>query len=343
MVVDDVAEVSPGPGQVLVETIACGICGSDLHTVDHADQMVQVAADAGSPVFDFDPAKDLVMGHEVSVRVLESGAGVDGIAAGTAMAAMPSLTTDRGRVIPGYDNIYPGGYCERMLLDPGALLPVPNGLDPAVAALTEPMAVGLNAVNQSSVEPGRAAIVIGAGPVGLSVIASLTIAGIEPIVAADLSPRRRALAADLGAHVVVDPGQAATRQEGFDATVQAWSEHEPGDVPPVVFEAVGVPGMIEMAMTGTPAGSELLVVGVCMEHDRFRPMMGIMKNLSIRFVLGWTAEEFATSLHHLAEGRIDGSKLITANVGLDDVPDAFAQLANPEEHVKILVRPNGVG
>lgn len=343
MVVDDVAELSPGPGQVLVETIACGICGSDLHTVDHAHELAQVAADAGSPVFDFDPAEDLVMGHEVSVRVLDTGAGVDGVAVGAAMAAMPALTTEHGRVIPGYDNTYPGGYCERMLLDPAGLVPVPNGLDPAVAALTEPMAVGLNAVNRSSVEPGRPAIVIGAGPVGLSVIAALTLAGIEPIVAADLSPRRRGLAAELGAHVIVDPGTASTRQEGFDAVVQAWAEHGPGDVPPVVFEAVGVPGMIDMAMAGAPAGSELLVVGVCMEHDRFRPMMGIMKNLTIRFVLGWTAEEFTTSLHNLAGGLIDGSKLITGHVELDEVPEAFAQLAHPDQHVKVLVRPNGVG
>lgn len=341
MVVDDIDDLTPAPGQVLVETIACGICGSDLHTVDHADEMVQVAIDAKSETFNFDPRHDLVMGHELSVRVLDTGPEVDGITPGTAMAAMPMLTTDAGRAVPGYDNTYPGGYCERMLLDPEALLPVPNGLDPALAALTEPLAVGLNAVNKSAATAGRAAIVIGAGPVGLSVITSLALAGVEPIVASDFSPRRRALAAEMGAHVVIDPGAAAGRQEGFDSAVESWAEARSSEEPPIVFECVGVPGVIDMAMTGAPSGSELVVVGVCMEHDRIRPMMGIFKNLTLRFVLGWTPEEFAHSLHNLAEGRIDGAKLVTGSVDLDGVPAAFADLADPEEHVKILVRPNG--
>ena len=345
MVVDDIDDLNPAAGQLLVETIACGICGSDLHTVDHADEMVEVALDAGSATFDFDPGKDLVMGHEVSVRVLEVGEGVTGIEPGTEAAAMPMLMTDKGIAVPGYDNTYPGGYCERMLLDPGALRPIPNGLDPRLAALTEPLAVGLHAVNQSSVAEGsaRPAIVVGAGPVGLSVIASLALTGAQPIIASDFSPRRRALAAEMGAHVVLDPGSAPDRQAGFDQAVQALSDEGALDPesPPVIFEAVGVPGMIDMAMTGMPNGSELVVVGVCMEHDSFRPMMGIFKRLTMKFVLGWSPEEFAQSLHNLAEGRIDGSKLVTGDVGLDDVPASFAALADPEEHVKILVRPNG--
>ena len=341
MVVDDIDDLTPAPGQVLVETIACGICGSDLHTVDHADEMVEVAIDAGSSTFHFDPAADLVMGHELAVRVLEAGPGVDDIEPGTAMAAMPMLTAaDGGTAVPGYDNRYPGGYSERMLLAPGALLPVPNGLDPKLAALTEPLAVGLHAVNQSSVGDGRPAIVVGAGPVGLSVIASLSLAGVEPIIASDFSPRRRALAAAIGANVVLDPGSSSDRNEGFAQAIDALSD-EGVSAPPVVFEAVGVPGMLDMTMTGAPTGSEIIVVGVCMEHDRIRPMMGIFKHLTVRFVLGWTPEEFATSLTNLAEGRIDSATLVTGEVDLDGVPGAFRALADPEEHVKILVRPNG--
>ncbi len=342
MVVDEIPDLAPGPGQVLVETIACGICGSDLHTVDHGDQLVDAAREAGNPVFGFDPADDLVMGHELAVRVLEPGAGVDGLTPGTAMAAMPSLTVDGRRVVPGYDNTYPGGYSERMLLDPAGLVPVPNGLDHRLAALTEPLAVGLHAVNAARIDPGRAAIVIGAGPVGLAVIASLAAAGVEPIIASDLSPTRRALAARLGAHVTVDPSGADSPREGFGRSVQAWTEHRAADAPPVIFEAVGVPGIIDMAMSGAPANSEIVVVGVCMEHDRFRPMTGILKHLTIRFVLGWTPEEFVASLHNLAEGRIDGAAMISGEVDLDGVPQAFADLATPDDHVKILVRPDGI-
>jgi threonine dehydrogenase-like Zn-dependent dehydrogenase len=80
IVVDDVAEPTPGPGQVLLETIACGICGSDLHCRLHAHEFVAASKASGMSVFDFDPDADLVMGHEFSGRVVALGPGVDGVA-----------------------------------------------------------------------------------------------------------------------------------------------------------------------------------------------------------------------------------------------------------------------
>lgn len=344
MVVDDWPEPVPGPGQVLVETIACGICGSDLHTVDHADHMVATAKEAGIPTFGFDPGRDLVMGHEMAVRPVELGAGVDGVALGEPMAAMPALTTPAGRATPGYNNDHPGGYSQRFLLDPGALVPVTNGLPAHLAALTEPLAVGLHAVNQSSITPGRAAIVVGAGPVGLAVIAALAATGAEPIIASDFSAERRRLATLMGADVVIDPGSADDRAAGFGLAVDAWAGTGRGGqdpTPPIIFEAVGVPGMIDLAMTGAPGGSEVVVVGVCMADDNFRPIMGIYKHLTLRFVLGWTPEEFRASLANMADGRIDATPLVTDQVDIEGVPDAFARLATPDDQVKILVRPNG--
>lgn len=331
MVVEDLPDLTPGPGQVLVEPIACGICGSDLHTVDHAHDLVDSAKATGMPVFDFDPDADLVMGHELSVRVTGLGDGVTTVAEGDEMTAMPFLETPRGRAVPGYSNTYPGGYSNQMLLSPEGLLPIPNGLDPAIAALTEPMAVGLHAVTESSIEPGRAALVVGAGPVGLAIIGALAANGIEPIIAADYSPTRRRVAALMGAHEVVDPASSSI----FDA----WRAATDGIEPPVVYEAVGVPGMIDKIMQDAPLRSEILVAGVCIPPDNFHPTFGIYKHLSLKFVLGWSPEEFATSMHNLAEGRIDGSALVTGEVDLDGVPQAFADLADPEKHVKILVRP----
>ncbi len=146
----------------------------------------------------------------------------------------------------------------------------------------------------------------------------------------------------MGADVVLDPGEADGRQAGFDQAVEAWSSAAGASEPPVVFDAVGVPGIIETAMTGAPDESEIVVVGLCMEKDAFRPIMGVFKNLTLKFVMGWTAAEFEQSLHHLAEGRIDGETLVTGQVDLDGVPAAFDALGSPDEHVKILVRPNGM-
>lgn len=338
MTVETLPDLTPGPGQVLVEPIACGICGSDLHTVDHAHELVASARaarrgeGAGGFARGFDPDLPLVMGHEVSCRVLATGAGVTGLAEDAAYAAMPFLLTPQGRAVPGYSNEYPGGYSDQMLLSPEALVPIPNGLDPTIAALTEPMAVGLHAVNESSIAAGRIAIVVGAGPVGLAIIASLAASGIETIIASDFSPTRRRVAGQMGAHVVVDPREG----DPFDA----WRAAGDGVTPPVVFEAVGVPGMIDRLMQDAPDRSEILVAGVCIPPDHFRPTLGIYKHLRLQFVLGWTPEEFGTSLLNLAEGRIDGETLVTGAVGIDGVPQAFADLADPEQHVKILVRPD---
>jgi len=333
MVVEDLPDLEPGPGQVLVEPIACGICGSDLHTVDHAHDLVASAIAAGVDSFamNFDPDQDVVMGHELSCRVIGVGDGVASVSEGCEFAAMPFLETPEGRVVPGYSNRFPGGYSSQMLLSPLALLPIPNGLDPVFAALTEPMAVGLHAVNESSIAPGRIALVVGAGPVGLAIVAALAAVGIESIIAADFSPTRRDVALRMGAHQVVDPAS--------ESIIDAWRAAGDGVAPPVIFEAVGVPGMIDQVMAQAPSHSEIIVAGVCFPPDNFRPSIGIYKHLSLKFVLGWTPEEFAASLHNLAEGRIDANNLVTGTVGLDGVPQAFADLADPERHVKILVRP----
>jgi len=100
-----------------------------------------------------------------------------------------------------------------------------------------------------------------------------------------------------------------------------------------------VPGLIEQVMGGASVGARIVVVGVCMEGDRFEPFFGIAKELNLQFVLGYSREEYADSLRHIAEGLINVAPLITGKVGLDGVAGAFADLANPELHAKILVEP----
>src|SRR5207247_507099 len=160
-------------------------------------------------------------------------------------------------------------------------LAVPSGLPTDQAALTEPMAVGLHAVQKARLQRDDAPLVIGCGPVGLAVIVALRLLDVRPVVAADFSPRRRELAVALGADVVV---------------------------------------------------------GVCMEADAIHPMLGIVKELNLQFVLGYTQDEFAATLGHIAEGRIPTTPLITGRVGIDGVAQAFEALASPERHAKILVQ-----
>lgn len=331
---DDVPEPTPGPMQVLVEVKACGICGSDLHFASHGADLLALMDEAegfgplGAPAVHLD--RDVFMGHEFAAEVLEAGPDTAAPPPGSLVTSVPMMVTPTGIDPLAYSNTSIAGYAERMLLFGPLVLPVPNGLDARRAALTEPMAVGLHAVNKSRIGAGDGALVLGCGPVGLAVVAALARRGIGPIVATDFSPSRRALAAGLGADEVVDPAE----EEAF----AAWGRAGAGK-PVVVFEAIGVPGIIDDALRRAPVGTRIVVVGVCMQADTIRPGFGIMKELSLQFVFGYDPTEFADSLTAIAEGAVDVAPLITGEVGLDGVPGAFADLADPQEHCKVLVVP----
>ena len=108
---------------------------------------------------------------------------------------------------------------------------------------------------------------------------------------------------------------------------------------PVIFECVGIPGVIDSIIDGAPLFSRVVVVGVCVGIDRFTPAMAINKEIDLRFVIAYTPLEFRDTLHMVAEGKVDPSPLITGTVGLDGVAGAFADLGDPERHAKVLIDP----
>lgn len=335
--VDDIPEPVPGPGQVLTKVLACGICGSDLHLLQHGREQREIAAklNEGLPVDPmgmqmFEPDIDMVMGHEFCCEVVDVGPDVSNLSVGDVIVSMPVAFDSSGLHGIGFSNRYPGGYAELMVLNELMGIKVPTGLPVELAAMTEPLAVGVHAVAKSRIINGESAIVIGCGPVGLACIAELKLRGIGPVVAADFSPKRRALAEQLGADVVVDPSETSA--------IEAWRNAD-GVRQLVIFEAVGVPGMINEAMRMAPRNTRILVVGACMQEDRLYPMLGIGRELNLQFVLGYEPAEFSYALTAIADQRVDLSPWITGTVGIDGVPGAFTDLGNPEAHAKILVTP----
>jgi threonine dehydrogenase-like Zn-dependent dehydrogenase len=255
-----------------------------------------------------------------------------------------------------------------MLVQESLTMAVPNGLSSDVAALTEPMAVGWHAVRRGQVSKRTVAIVIGCGPVGLAVILLLKAKGVRTVVASDFSAGRRALAAACGADVVIDPGHASpftaaggrghidnlpaalelaigTREKLERLPVGWWHAWRLGEALgatpkyPVIFECVGVPGVIESIVDGAPLLSRVVVAGVCVGRDQFTPAMAINKELDLRFVFGYSPLEFRDTLQMLAEGKVDPTPLITGIVGLNGVSSAFTALAAPDQHAKILIDP----
>src|SRR4051812_23723039 len=207
LVCDEIAELTPGEGQVLVRTLACGICGSDLHALHYMEHMIDLGRRSGAPDSGFDPSADTVFGHEFCAEILDHGPGSPkALKAGTRVVSVPITMHGGGVEALGFSNRLPGGFAERMLLSEALILEVPNGLPTDQAALTEPFAVGAHAVAKARMEPKSVALVVGCGPVGLAVIAALKAQGFGPVIAADFSPRRRAAAEKLGADIVIDPG-----------------------------------------------------------------------------------------------------------------------------------------
>ncbi len=361
-------EPLPGPGQVRIAVLRCGICGSDLHARHGCDAWAELAARAGYDRF-ARSEEQIVFGHEFCGEVAEYGPRCrKGSSTGTRVVALPLLRGSRGVDTVGLSVHAPGAYAEQLLVEESLMMPVPNGLGSDIAALTEPLAVAWHAVRRGEVRKRTVAIVIGCGPIGLAVILLLKAKGVRTVVASDYSPARRALATACGADVVLDPAHESpfTAVEGrghirdipsaLELAVgtreklgrlpfgwwHAWRLGEAlGATPkhPVIFECVGMPGVIESVIDGAPLFSRVVVVGVCVGVDEITPAMAINKEIDLRFVLGYTPLEFRDTLQMLAEGEVDPGPLITGTVGLDGVDTAFTALGNPDVHAKILIDP----
>jgi threonine dehydrogenase-like Zn-dependent dehydrogenase len=360
---------TPAKGQLLLDVLNCGICGSDLHARNHCDELADVMAETGYPDF-MRSNQSVVFGHEFCGEVLDHGPGTrKRVRAGTPVVALPLLRRGKDVHALGLSTAAPGAYAEQVVVEQSLALPIPNGLPAEKAALTEPMAVGWHAVQRSDISKGQVGIVIGCGPIGLAVILMLKAHGVRTVIASDYSKGRRALATQCGADIVVDPGQDSPYQAAtghghletplaaFDLAIGTIEKVQRVGLPwwhvwraadklgaatpkhPVVFECVGVPGIIESIITGAPLFSRVVVVGVCMGDDRLRPSMAINKEIDLRFVLGYTPLEFRDTLHMLADGKVDVTPLVTGTVGLPGVAAAFDALGDPEAHAKILIDP----
>jgi len=359
----------PGAGQLVLEVSRCGICGSDLHARTHGDDLADVLVELGYDDFMRSEAP-CVMGHEFTGEVAERGRGAGReFRVGTPVVSFPLVRAAGGVHLTGLSPLAPGGYAEQVLVESSLSFAVPNGLPPQIAVLTEPMAVALHAVRRGEVAKKDVAIVLGCGPVGLAVILLLKSRGVRHVIASDPAAGRRALATRCGADVVVDPGQespyASAKTHGHLTSapdllnlavgsmdklrrLPGWSHvYRAADLlgaadpkRPVIFECVGVPGMLDQVIAGAPLASRVVVVGVCMGPDRIRPSFAINKEIDLRFVLGYTPLEFRDTLHLLADGTLDASPLITGTVGLDGVAGAFDALGDPGAHAKILIDPS---
>jgi len=206
------------------------------------------------------------------------------------------------------------------------------------------LAVGVHAVNKAEVGSNDVCMVIGCGPVGLAVIAALKAGGIGPIIASDLSPVRREAAFRYGADAVVDPSVSSPHLlwESYGVSMKRkdptlFDAGMPKRKRALIFECVGVPGMLLSVIEQCPPYTRIIVVGVCQESDRIEPWTAIQKQLEFRFVFCYSRDEFAATFDAIVGGRLDAQGLLSRSVGLSGVAEAFDSLRREARDIKVVV------
>jgi len=336
--VQDVPIPVPKQGEVLVKTLVCGICGSDLQTYFHGEKLVELAHDCGNPN-PVDPALGIVMGHEFCAEIVDTYK-APGWSAGTRVCAMPSVLRSESMDYLGFSNSLPGGFAQYMVLSQDKLLSVPNGLSSEVAALTEPLAVAVHAVNMAEIRDCDLPLVIGCGPIGLGIIAELKARGLSPIVASDPSEHRRLMAQQLGADIVLNPAVECPFQSWTDSYF-ARGQHaaNQGSPPWVIFNCAGSPGIINQIVMQAPRRTRAILVGLCLEPESLYQAIASPKELRLQFVHGYSQDEFAYSLKSLAHGRVEFASILSQTIGLQQLSPVFEQLKQDPQLTKVLVDP----
>lgn len=321
LVVEDVPDPTPDPGQAVLRVQGCGICGSDLHL--YQSGLLPPGA---------------VMGHEFAGELMES---VGDFNAGDRFCAIPTLSCGTcAQCLTGLSAFCsngsraiglgqaPGGLAEYVAVAPHNMVKLPDGVTSEHGSLVEPLSVGLHAVNVAKVKPGEAALVMGAGPVGLATVLWLRHLGVETIVVSEKSAGRRAVAERLGATEAVEPGGIlpATQRHARDG-IQ------------VVFEATGAPGLIGQSIVSTAFRGRVVVVGVCNHPDTIFPLAGILKEATVHFVLAYEMSDFRYTVAMIDQGRIDPSPMVTDRIDFAGVPAMFDTLATPTTQAKVLIVP----
>ena len=338
IVTEDRPEPTPGPGQVLVRSRACGVCGSDLHMLHHPEEMAKMAEAMGLTKPSEDGAlPEIRLGHEYSAEVVSYGPATRGaLAPGTRVCAVPFLLAPDagplGMIGVGLSNEVYGAMSEYFVLQEDFLLPTPEGLPDAGAALAEPLAVAIHFVARAEIAPDQAALVVGCGPIGLVTIEALKLRGVKTIIASDPVAGRRDKAAALGADQVFDPA-------ADDAVAAAAARAEKSGKPLVIFECAGVISLFTELVKKAPVQTRIVFGGVHTGPATIHPGLAMLKELDLRFAFAYTPEEYAEALQALGDGRVDWRPLVTGKVGVDGVAEVFDVLSGPSEHLKIIVEP----
>lgn len=315
---DDLPPPTPGPRDALVRVAACGICGTDV-------SFVHMGGITGKP---------MALGHEMAGVVEWVGDDVTDAAPGDRVVIHPA-DEELGRLGSGAPE---GGLTPMLLVREAAkgrrLFRVPDEMPLRVAALAEPLAVGVQAVNQAEAQPGDKVAIFGCGPIGLMAIASLADRGIDDVVAVDLSRRRRELAEEFGAAHVLDPTETDVWSELARLHGTTSFMFGPTAATDVFIEASGSDRVIGEILENGRFNGRMSVVALHYQPVPTNYAVLLMKQFTVRGSFEYPPR-FEDAIELLA--RRDLSRVITHILPLEEFGQGLALLEGAKDCGKVMI------
>jgi (R,R)-butanediol dehydrogenase/meso-butanediol dehydrogenase/diacetyl reductase len=321
LVIETIADPTPGAGELVVKVGRCGICGSDLHMTEDPTY----GKGAGD-----------VLGHEFAGEVVALGKGTEGVAIGDLVSVIPlascgTCAACRAGEVAYCDQfgLQGGGYAEFAITRPNQCVKLPASASLADGAIIEPLAVALHGVNMSGLKAGDKILILGAGPIGLAVAFWARRKGATDIVIQDLNDFQQLRACEMGASgFVVDPADPV-----------GGAERALGGKADIVFECVGIPGLIEQAVGQVRARGTILLLGLCTKPDTFNSFAMLSKEVRLVTSAFFTRQEYEEALDVLNAGAAEPRLLVTDTISLNDTPQRFEALRKRTHDCKILIAP----
>jgi len=316
----DVPTPKPGPGEVVVQVVGCGMCHTDLHYLDH-----------GVPTFKSPP---IVLGHEAAGTVAAVGEGVTTASEGDRVLIPAVLSCGRcpycraGREnlcdhLAMLGNHIDGAYAEYVAVPAAELITVPEELSlETISVVADAVSTPYHAVTRrAKVRLGETVAVVGCGGVGLNVVQCAAIAG-ATVIAVDINPERLALARELGASEIFDPSST-------DRPDKAIKKLTGGGVD-VAFEAIGKPDTIGFAFNTLRRGGRLCIIGFSTKPVELAASKIMFYELEVIGSLGCGCGEYPEIIELVQQGRIKLDPIVSGTIPLDDINAGFDKMRRGE-------------
>jgi (R,R)-butanediol dehydrogenase/meso-butanediol dehydrogenase/diacetyl reductase len=318
---ETIPDPAPGEGEVVIRVGRCGICGSDLHMTEDAAYGINPGA---------------ILGHEFAGEVVALGKNAEGLAEGDLVSVIPLCSCGRCETCLAGEpawcasfGLQGGGYAEYALTRPNQCVRLPGSASLADGAIVEPLAVALHGVNLSGLKAGDRVLVLGAGPIGLAVAFWARRLGAGRVVVQDVADWQRTRALAMGASAFVADCENPV----------AASDRALGDKADIVFECVGITGLIAQAVEQVRVKGTILLLGLCTRPDTFNSFAMLSKEIRLITSAFFKRQEYEAALDALDAGAVEPRMLVTDTIGLDDVPTVFEGLKQRTHQCKVLIAP----